>query len=104
MKYIKSLLAFATVALLGSSVWAATITKTIEVGQSFTATASKGSDSDGGRWWMPTADYFVVPGSSPSEFMSPVRAQRKDKTLSVRKADGETFFKVIGVRSSRRSW
>ena len=46
----------------------------------------------------PTADYFVVPGSSPSEFMSPVRAKRKGDTLSVKKADGETFFKVIGVR------
>ena len=46
----------------------------------------------------PTADYFVVPGSTPSKFMSPVRADRKDETLSVKKADGETFFKVIGVR------
>lgn len=46
-----------------------------------------------------TTAYYVVPGSTPSNFLAPAKTQRKgDNMLQVKKVAGENFFKVIGVR------
>ena len=46
----------------------------------------------------PVADYFVVPGATPSEFKPAVETKNENGTLVIDDAGDNKFFKVIGVR------
>lgn len=46
----------------------------------------------------PTADYFVVPGTTPGSFATALDAKQKSGTFTFPKPKDATFFKVIGVR------
>ena len=46
----------------------------------------------------PTADYFVVPGTTPGLFATALDAKQENGTFTFPKPRDATFFKVIGVR------
>ncbi len=46
----------------------------------------------------PTADYFVVPGTTPGSFATALDAKQENGTFTFPKPKDATFFKVIGVR------
>jgi hypothetical protein len=46
----------------------------------------------------PAADYFVVPGSTPSAFAPALDAKSEGSTFKFEKPADASFFKVIGVR------
>ena len=46
----------------------------------------------------PTADYFVVPGTTPGSFATALDAKQENGIFTFPKTKDATFFKVIGVR------
>ena len=46
----------------------------------------------------PVADYFVVPGATPTDFKPAVETKNENGTLVIDDAGDNKFFKVIGVR------
>ena len=46
----------------------------------------------------PTADYFVVPGTTPGSFATALDAKQENGIFTFPKPKDATFFKVIGVR------
>jgi len=46
----------------------------------------------------PVADYFVVPGDTPSSFKTAKDVKAEGNTFTFERKDGEKFFKVIGAR------
>ena len=46
----------------------------------------------------PTADYFVVPSTTPGAFATALDAKQENGTFTFPKPKDATFFKVIGVR------
>lgn len=46
----------------------------------------------------PTADYFVVPGTTPGSFAAALDAKQENGIFTFPKPKDATFFKVIGVR------
>ena len=46
----------------------------------------------------PTADYFVVPGTTPGSFATALDAKQENGTFTFPKPKDASFFKVIGVR------